>query len=78
MQRGGAARQGDRVVDAEVGGELLLEGVDLRTEGSDPVGVERLEQQGALDVGHFGRRQEDPTQNPYDTADRSVTRCRTG
>jgi len=54
VQSGCAARERDRVIDAHEGGEFGLEGLDVRAEGRDPVGVERVEQQlafGGADVG---------------------------
>jgi hypothetical protein len=53
-----AARQRRRAAHAESLRELTLERVDVRAEWRDPVGVERVEQQGALGVTDIGRRQE--------------------
>ncbi len=55
MEGGGAARQGHGMTDADPLGELLLEGVDVRSERGDPVRVERLEEHAALLVAHFRR-----------------------
>jgi len=54
VEGGGAARQGDRVSDADPLGELGLECVDVRSERRDPVGVERLEQHLALEGTDLG------------------------
>ena len=45
VQRGRAAREGHSLLHADLGGELLLEGVDVRPQRGDPVRVERVEQQ---------------------------------
>jgi hypothetical protein len=60
VQRGRSRRQRHRVAGAEVGRELLLEGVDVRAERRDPVRVEGVEQQRPLLLADVRGRQVDP------------------
>ena len=54
VQRGGAARERDGVVDARGGRHLGLEGVDVRPERRDPVGCDRLGDELRLAPGDVG------------------------
>ena len=60
MEGGGAARQGERVLNARDLGELAFEGVDVRAERRDPVRVDRIPEQVELATGDMWGRQVDP------------------
>ena len=57
VERGGAARERDGVLDAGLGCELALERVVLRPERRDPVRRDRLGHELALTVAEVGRRE---------------------
>ena len=59
VERGGAARERDRVRDAGDRGELALEGVDVRPERRDPVRLDRLRDELRLAAGEVGWGQVD-------------------
>ena len=58
VERRGAARERDGVLDACHRGELRLERVDLRPERRDPVRRDRLGHELALAAGEVGRGEE--------------------
>ncbi len=54
MERGTAARDGHRVLDTHPVGQLALEGIEIRTDRCDPVGIEGFEEHASFlgpDVG---------------------------
>ncbi len=57
MQRGGSAGERDGMAHAKLLGEFTLEGIDMRPQRSDPIRIERIEQQLALGCAKMGRRQ---------------------
>src|SRR5690606_3884941 len=60
MERGGAARQCERMRHTDKLGEVLFEPVYLRPKWRNPLRVKRPEQQLALVLADVWRRQEDP------------------
>lgn len=56
---GGACAEGDDVFGAHEGPEFALEGVDVRPQRDDPVGVEGLLDVLLFPAGHFGQRKPD-------------------
>ena len=62
MKRRRARAQRHGVGGSDTLGNLTLEGVDMRTQGSDPAGAEGIEDERLLDLSYVGARQRYPRQ----------------
>ena len=61
MQRSRAAGQCDGMLHSYLSRELGLEGIDVRSERRDPVGIKRIHEQRTFVTVDVGWREKDPT-----------------
>ena len=78
MEGGGTARERDRVGNAGDGGELALEGVDVRPERRDPVRLDRLCDELRLAAGEVGWGQVDARHRAPSVPSRGARACADG